>query len=366
MSDIDQSSDDKNKPDDSGSNNKNSSDDKKENDKKGEEKKDEGADAEESGKNKKMSPRKRWIIIICAIVLLIVCTVGGLLWWLHARHYETSDDAFIDVHMVHIAPQVPGRVKLVLVNDNQEVHQGDPLIEIDPSDYQAQLDQAVAAQSIADADLEQAHAEIAVAEANATNAQQQLDRNQQLIKNQLISHQQIDTYVAQARSTAASLDAARKKENAEAANVKNAVAKTEQAQLNLSYTRIIAPEDSHVAQKNVTVGDYVQVGQNIMSLVPLNVWVTANFKETQLDHMQPGQPVNIEIDAYPGIKFHGHVDSVQRGGGGAFSLLPPENATGNYVKIVQRVPVKIVFDSPVDPKYYLGPGMSVVPTVTVR
>jgi len=140
----------------------------------------------------------------------------------------------------------------------------------------------------------------------------------------------------------------------------------EQAQLDLSYTRLSAPVAGHIAHKNVAVGDYVQIGQNLMALVPNDVWVTANFKETQLDHMRAGQPVEIDIDAYPERTFRGHVDSIQAGSGAVFALLPPENATGNYVKVVQRVPVKIVLDDPSNARRLLGPGMSVVPYVRIR
>jgi membrane fusion protein (multidrug efflux system) len=143
-------------------------------------------------------------------------------------------------------------------------------------------------------------------------------------------------------------------------------AQLEQARLNLSYTKVVAAEDGRVARKNVSAGDFVQVGQNLVALVPAHLWITANFKETQLEHMRAGQPVEIRVDAYPGQVFKGHVDSFQPGSGAAFSLLPPENATGNYVKVVQRVPVKIVFDETPDPSRPLGPGMSVVPSVRVR
>ena len=146
----------------------------------------------------------------------------------------------------------------------------------------------------------------------------------------------------------------------------SADALVEAARLDLSYTKIAAPGAGRIAHKNVSPGDYVQIGQNLMALVPSTVWVTANFKETQLAHMRAGQPADIAIDAYPSITFHGHVESFQPGSGAAFSLLPPENATGNYVKIVQRVPVKIVFDDALDPNRPLGPGMSVVPTIKVR
>jgi membrane fusion protein (multidrug efflux system) len=333
------------------------------------------------------------VLAIIAIVALAVI-IGGVLWWLQARRYESTDDAFIDVHMTRVAPQVAGRVLRVAVDDNQPVKPGDLLIEIDPADYQARLDQAAANQATAEANLaqakaqqvvsqadaEQAHAQVGVAEANAMNAATQLKRDQPLAEREVVSRQQLDNDIANARSTAATLVAAQKRQAsteaqlavtaaqvaAAEASVKAAAAQVTQARLNLSYTKVVAAEGGRVARKNVATGDYVQVGQNLMAMVPSAMWITANFKETQLDLMRTGQPVDIRIDAYPEKTFHGHVDSFQPGSGAVFSLLPPENATGNYVKVVQRVPVKIVFDDPLDPSQPLGPGMSVVPSVKVR
>ena len=338
--------------------------------------------------------RSRPFRLLSLLIIAAGIVAGGVQWWLQARQWESTDDAFIDTHMVMIAPQVAGRIARVLVEDNQQVAAGQLLVELDPAYFQAQLDQAMAnrtaaagnlaqakaQQAVVQANVEQARAEVGVAEANATNAARQLQRTQPLVERQFASRQQLDNDVANARSTAANLVAAQKKlASAEAqlqaaasqietakANLKSAEAQEEQARLNLVYTRIVAPEAGRIAHKNVAVGDYVQVGQNVMALVPLKVWVTANFKETQLDYMRVGQPVEIRIDSYPDKVFHGHVDSFEAGSGAAFALLPPENATGNYVKVVQRVPVKIVFDTPPDPHFPLGPGMSVVPNVKVR
>jgi membrane fusion protein, multidrug efflux system len=332
--------------------------------------------------------------------LLLVLAVGaalvggGVMWWLGARQWVTTDDAFIDVHMVHIAPEVAGRVARVLVDDNQQVKAGQLLVALDPAIYQARLDQAVAlhaaaagnlaqaqAQRNADvADAEEARAEVGVAEANAANAASQLKRTQSLVEREFASRQQLDNNIAAARGSDSTLVAAQKKlAAAEArlevatsqiatakANFDSAAAQEEEARLDLAYTRVSAPKSGWVAHKSVAVGDYVQVGQNLMAVVPLKVWVTANFKETELDGIRTGQPVEIRIDAYPDKVFHGHVDSFEAGSGTAFSLLPPENATGNYVKVVQRVPVKVVFDDPPDPHFPLGPGMSVVPSVKVQ
>jgi len=337
---------------------------------------------------------RRSIALGLGAILLLALITGGTLWWLEARHYESTDDAFIDVHMVRVAPQVAGRVARVLVDDNELVAAGAPLIEIDPADFQAKLDEAVAAQasaaanlaqakaqaSVTQANAEESHAEVAVAQANATNAAEQLKRDQPLAAQHVVSTQQLDNDTANQRSTAANLIASQKKAaaaeaqvgvvatqiDAAQANLESAQAQVTAARLDLSYTRIAAPLAGHIAHKNVSPGDYVQIGQNLMALVPVDLWITANFKETQLALMRVGQPVDISVDAYPGVTFKGHVDSFQPGSGAAFSLLPPENATGNYVKVVQRVPVKIVFDDPPDPNRPLGPGMSVVPSVKVR
>jgi membrane fusion protein, multidrug efflux system len=342
-------------------------------------------------------PRWRRRLLIGLVALLAIAAIaGGVDWWLNARNWVSTDDAFIDVHMVQVSPQVAGRVSAVLVNDNQEVQAGQPLVEIDPADYQAKLDQAVANQqsaagqlaqaqaqlTVAQASLDQAQAEVGVAEANATNAATNLKRSQELARvgSMALSRQQFDNDTATARSTAASLAAAQHKVavadaqmalnktqvGTAEAGVRAAAAMVEQARLNLSYTEIRASLAGRIASKSVAVGDYVQVGQSLMALVPDEIWVTANFKETDLDHMRVGQPVDINVDAYPEKVFHGHVDSFQAGSGAAFSLLPPQNATGNYVKVVQRVPVKIVFASPPGGHWLLGPGMSVVPYVKIR
>jgi membrane fusion protein, multidrug efflux system len=337
---------------------------------------------------------RRPLVALPLAMLLAAAVVGLVLWWLEARHWESTDDAFVDAHMVRVGPQVAGRVARVLVDDNQAVKPGDVLLEIDPADLQVRLDQAIATeasaagslaqakaqQAVSQADSEQARAQVGVAAANATNAATQLKRDEPLEARQVISRQQLDNDIANARSTAANLVAAQKRQaSAEAqlavaqsqievaeANLKSAQAQVEQARLNLSYTKLMAALAGRIARKNVSPGDYVQVGQNLMALVPFDVWITANFKETQLDLMRVGQPVEIHVDSYPERTFRGHVDSIQPGSGAAFSLLPPENATGNYVKVVQRVPVKIVFDDPPDSNLTLGPGMSVVPSVNVR
>jgi len=331
------------------------------------------------------------------MLAIMAGVVGGVLFWLHSRSHESTDDAYIDIASEHVSPRIAGQVLRVLVNDNEDVKAGQILAELDPSDYdsrlkqavgeqaraQAQLAQAEAQQTASEAQLEQARANVEVAEANAANTANDLKRYQDLQKENAgaVSRQQMDYALTAARNAAAQLSAARKAAGAAEAQVvlaksqiqaagagiKSAAAQVDQAQLNLSYTKIRANLDGRIASKTVAPGNYLQPGTQLMAIVPPDVYVTANFKETQLARLRPGQTVSIRIDAYPDMKLGGHVDSVQPAAGQAFSVLPAQNATGNWVKIVQRVPVKIVFDEiPNDPRRRLGPGMSVKVTVKVR
>jgi len=298
-------------------------------------------------------------------ILLCVSAIAGTLWWLNARHFETTDDAFIDARQFSISAKVSGYIESVAVTDNERVAAGALLLQIDKRDY------AVA--------VAQAEAQVAQAEASVTYAQQQNDRYQALLRTGTATVQsaqqfqsQFEQAVAAERNAADAVDAAGKQvvaleaqETSARANLRAAQTQLDQAKLNLSYTTVTAGQGGHVAHLSAAKGAYVQAGQSLMMFVPDDVWVTANFKETQIADMRPGQPVDIDVDAYPGRTFRGHVDSIQSGSGTAFSLLPPENATGNYVKVVQRVPVKIVFDH-IPQDVVLGPGMSVVPSVKVR
>lgn len=338
----------------------------------------------------------RALVAAILIVALIGAAVFGTLWWRHSRDYESTDDAYIDVQPQYVSPQVAGRVLRVLVNDYQQVKAGDALVEIDPADYQMRLDQAEAGQAQADAQVEQAKAQelvdeaqlrqaeanVSVAEANATNAARDYARYQNL-REQIagaVSQQQLDTASTQARTmrdqvlvtqkaaeaAKAQLGFAGRRIVAAEAALKSAQAQVAQAKLNLSYTQVKADISGQIANKSVSAGNYLKEGTQIMAVVPDQVYVTANFKETQLDRMRRGQPVEIHADAFPGLNLRGHVDSIQPASGQAFSVLPPQNATGNWVKIVQRVPVKIVFDGAAgDADHRLGPGMSVEVKVTV-
>ena len=351
---------------------------------------------------------KRFVPTLVGICLVPFLTVAGLYFFAQAMSYESTDDAFIDAHTVNVAPKIAGRIEQVFIDDNWRVKKGDPIVEIDPRDYDAQLRQRQAAldstksqansaqaaveQQIANvkslqATLDQDKADQQAYQAQADQTADNLHRQQDLYNNRVVSIQDLINAKDSDRSAQANLDAAKMKVVSAAAQlvegqaqvrtyeallqyvlaqVKANQANTEAARLNDSYTKVFAPESGRVTNKSVEPGDYVQVGQNLLALVPTDIWVTANFKENQIRLMRAGQPVEIEVDALGGKTFKGHVDSIQAGSGAAFSLLPPENATGNYVKVVQRVPVKIRFNSIPDVGLPLGPGESVVPTVKVQ
>lgn len=343
---------------------------------------------------------------------LAICTIAfaallflGLNYLIEIFTTESTDDAFIAAHIVSVAPRVPGQVSAVYVLDNQLVHSNDLLVEIDPTDYQTTVAQKEAAQRSSEATFnasvagyQMAGVNVAAAEATAkssqaaadadaataTNAEANFNRAKNLIRQLVISPQEFDQFketadaamanLASARQKAASdeskvgvaraeLQAARAESDAVFAQLNQSKTSVSAAHLDLSYTKILAPCDGRVTRKQVEVGDYLQTGQMIMSLVPTGVWVVANFKETQLKDIKPGQQATVAIDALGGRTFRGHVDSVQAGSGEAFSLLPPENATGNFVKVVQRVPVKILFDVPLPADKTIGPGLSVQPSV---
>jgi membrane fusion protein (multidrug efflux system) len=339
---------------------------------------------------------KRPIFWIVAAIVAAVLIIGGLLYWSHARKYASTDDAFVDAHIVRIAAQTSGQLTRVIDKDNRHVNQGQLLAVIEPGQPEAQLAEAQAGVSQADAAIEQAQAKVisarateqqlaASAVAPAAQAVRAADdyRRYAALK-ELDTAAAAATQVEQARtesraqaaqaeaaqrqvdSAHADLLAAQKDVKAAHAQRAAAIARVQQAQVINNYLRIVAPVNGQVVNRSVDVGSYVAPGQQLLAIVPDEMWITANFKETQLKHMRPGQPVEIRVDAYPGVKFHGHVDSIQHGAGQAFALLPPQNATGNYVKVVQRVPVRILFDGADWRHYAIGPGMSVVPTVKVR
>lgn len=343
------------------------------------------------------APRKskraaRRLVVLCAAGVLILA--GAAWWFTDNAGYETTDDATLEAHVIQVSPKVPAHVKTVHFDDNYEVKRGDLLVELDSRDYEVNLASAVAnlasaqsklaeadaQQKVAQAGLGQAGADLAGAQATAENAEADLKRNEKLYQTRVIDRREYDASVAQAKSTEAAVASATKKVASQeaqvrltsaqsvtaASEVKQAEAQFQQAQLQLSYARIVAPFSGRVTKKSVEPGAYVQPGQTLFSLVPPEVWVIANFKETQLRKMKVGQPVSVRVDAIPGRTFKAHVESFQVGTGSRFTLLPPENATGNFVKVVQRVPVKIVFDEPGANLEPLWAGESVEPKVNVR
>ena len=428
--------------------------------------------------------RRPWVWAL-ASAGAVVAIAAGVAYYVYSLSFETTDDAFVDGHIIAVSARAAGHVAKVYVTDNQWVDEGELLAELDPSDYEARLAASEAALSAAragrqsrsigvdvteitstagmgeasagvegakaavetaraavataksqqaatqaqllatQAAVEQAKADLRAAEARRERAKAHLQRIEALVPEHAASQESLDEASAAEHVAEADVAAMGQKVKAQEAAVKQveaavaaaesgvhqaesgvtarlaaqgiaeaqfagsksaprqvaqgrsqtevadaetlrAEAETKQARLNLSYTKIYAPISGHVTRKSVEVGTHVQIGQPLLALVDPDVWVIANFKETQLAKMQPGQPVAVTLDTHPGVKLAAHVDSVQRGSGARFSLLPPENATGNYVKVVQRVPVKIVFDNLEQIEQYgLGPGMSVVPTVKV-
>ena len=379
---------------------------------------------------------------IYLVPLMVLLIVGAVFLWLYFSSYESTDDGQVDVHLYPVSPRISGYVAKVNINDNQYVHQGDVLVEIDPKDYEVAVARARAELANAEAtakslnitvpitsintssqlksaasdvntatagiitaerQLAAAHAQVEQAEANDVKAQDDLQRYKRLVEKQNVSEQTYDQALAAAKASTANVSAAKANESAAeqavqqakdrlaqaeanhraaetgpqqvassnaralaaVADVQQRRAALEQAELNLQYTKIVAPVSGEV-NKAVVVGLNVQPGQQLLTIVPLDeVWITANFKETQLRHMKVGQKAKIEVDS-TGTTLRGHVDSIAGATGPTFSLFPPENATGNYVKIVQRVPVKIVLEPGENSDHRLRPGMNVVPKVELR
>lgn len=442
-----------------------------------------GSDDEKPQKHKRL---RHYLIWGGLAVVVIVGLIFGVPYLLHMLSHESTDDAFIEGHIIPISFRVPGTVAEIYVHENEWVEAGDVLVELDARPYEARvaaargaLDSARAVQNKnrinvdltttnAESDVSQAEANVRSAAANVDSARAQatarqsdltktrqtlaamraaleqaqadvdvanaqhekdlvdLERYRGLVKAGAATEQDLDHAATAERVSAAQLEAAKRSVQTHQAQVDEAqaevqaaedtlkqaqadvatreaaldlaraqlvaaqaapqridysrsefeqskadtvraAAELEQAKLDLEYTRVYAPCSGHVTKKTVEPGEYVAVGQTLMAIVPPTVWVKANFKETQLTRMQPGQPAAIHVDTYPGVTFHGYVQSIQRGTGSRFSLLPPENATGNYIKVVQRVPVRIEFnDHEQLHKYLLAPGMSVVPDVNIK
>jgi membrane fusion protein (multidrug efflux system) len=337
--------------------------------------------------------RRRPYAVVGGLMLLFVALPGGYLYWDYASHFESTDDAFIAARQFTIAPKVPGYLTAVPVTDNEHVAAGQVIARIDDRDYRNALNEARAQVAAARANIENIDAQIVVQQAQIRANQAQLDQAQAAL---VFAQQQAKRYqelaatgiagtvqdaqrytsglrqqqaaVESAQATLAlarrQIEALKAQRSSAVANLGLRKAQRDQAQLDLSHTTVTADQPGRVVQLSAAVGEYAQPGTNLTMFVPDDIWVWANFKENQLDHMRPRQRVTLEIDAYPERTIRAHVDSVQPGSGTAFSLLPVENATGNYVKIVQRVPVKLVMNDPPG-DVALGPGMSVVPTVRI-
>jgi membrane fusion protein, multidrug efflux system len=360
----------------------------------------EGKTDSKPDEGEEMRRKRRPTAVILGAIVLILLAGGALYYWLSTRNIQSTDDAYTDGRAIIISPQVSGTVVSLDVTDNEFVKQGQPLIHIDPRQYKIEQEQAEGALATAKAQhlgqqygleiarknfpaqLDQAKAQLESAKASRAKAQADYDRQKSLPK-LATSQQDIDAAEAALKQADAQLALAEAQvvqnspvpqriSETDAAlsqlqgQVEQAQARLDQAKLNLSWTVVTAPQDGWITKRNVEKGNYVTPGQQIFSIVAPDVWVTANFKENQLADIRPWQKVSITVDAYPALKLEGHVDSIQLGSGSKFTAFPPENATGNFVKIVQRVPVKIVIDKGLDPKIPLPLGISVEPTVTVR
>lgn len=313
--------------------------------------------------------KKRYLIPTIIIIGVII----SYFMILNAAKFESTEDAYVETHTVAVAPKVSGQIIEMFVTDNQKVKEGDLVAEIDPTDYNAKLAELSAKyeatllkQKGAKATFDAVNSQIALAKKN-------LERYTELYKSGAASKLEYDNAKtnydnAQAALTQAQQNLLSKSDNRVAdADLKQLAATKRQAQLALSYTKVYASQDGTVANKTIEKGAFVQAGQPLFTIVPNNIWVVANFKESQLRHMKVGQDVEIKIDTYPDKIFKGKVDSIQRISGAKSSLFPPENAVGSFVKIVQRIPVKITFAEPIDEtKYTIVPGMSVEPKVRVK
>ncbi len=343
--------------------------------------------------------KSRWPLIIL-IAIVTIAIIAGIIYWQATAGLESTDDAYTEGTAVSIAPQIAGNVMQLNISDNTFVSAGQLLLIIDQRQYTAALDQAKANLHLAQyqlssaqvdlemsrvrapATLQQAQAQLTQAQANRMQAEREY-RRQHAVNPQATTQTSID----QANAGLASQTAAVSSANAQVriaslvdqtiqaaedtvgerqAQVAQAQANLEQAQVNFSYTEIRAPADGWITQRNVEKGSFIQAGQQVFFIVTKQPWIVANFKETQLTHMRPGQKVSISVDAFPGLRLSGHVDSIQAGSGARFSAFPAQNATGNFVKIVRRVPVKIIIDSGLGGIREMPLGISVVPTVTVR
>jgi membrane fusion protein (multidrug efflux system) len=341
----------------------------------------------------------RRLPMIIGIILVIALAGWGVRRWLYSRNHVSSDNAQVDGHITSIAPRIAGFIDRVAVEENQHVKVGDTLVVLDRRDLIARLEQAEAdlrnaealvsgrhgaGQAVAQlqatrAEAASADADVTAAEATARQTEADYQRYRTLAATKVVSAQQLDAAQSARDAAAANLEAARRRAAAAGSQISasgaalrgadarlaSAQAAVETARLQLSYATLFAPDNGVIAKRSAEPGALVQIGQNLMSIVPdTNIWVTANLKETQLANVRVGDAAEFSVDAYPGATFHGKVESLSPATGARFALLPPDNATGNFTKVVQRVPVRIAVDGTADPARPLRPGMSVDVTIT--
>jgi len=336
--------------------------------------------AEAQIENNNNNQKKKKAFLIVGVVVL-VGLIAGYFYSGYRRTHVSTDDAFIDGNIHTIAAKINGTVKEISVTDNQPVNKGDLLLEIDPADYSARLREASSSVGAEKAKLDEAETRIAAARANLELQRANLKlaeiektRSENLYQKEVLPRDRYDramtayeVAVAQVKAAEEQLRSAESQKLTQVSTIKQKEATATLAELNYQYTKIYAPVDGYVTKKSAQIGNQIQPGQPLMAVVGLNdIWVTANFKETQMENIRPGQSVKIEVDSYPGKVFRGKVDSIMAGTGVTFSLFPAENATGNYVKVVQRIPVKIVFEEGTDKDHILRIGMSAVPTVIAK
>ena len=306
--------------------------------------------------------KKRVLVPSITALIFLIC---GIFYSIHTIYYKSTDDAFIEGHVITIAPRVSGPVLKLNIEDNQEVRKGDFLLEIDPNDYNAKLKETKAKLDEAKASLVSSENQVVKAMSDLQFAQADYERYSKMYSKGISSKQNYDSSLNKLTAAESNNKSAKAKYDEIMASIKKLEAEVEQDELNLSYTKIYAPADGKITNRTVEQGNYIQTAQPLFAIVPEKMWIVANFKETQLANMKKGQPVKIKIDTYRGKNFRGEVDSIQRSTGARASLFPPENAVGSYVKIVQRVPVKIIFTEDIS-NYNIVPGMSVVPEVKVK
>ena len=323
--------------------------------------------------NSEEKPKRKGVKRTISAVILVIAGILLAIFIIDVLKYQSTDDAYVETTTVSVAPKVSGEIVKVYITDNQPIKEGELIAEIDPIDYEIKLEQAKARYERMLLNQKNAKANLAASKTNIEVAKKDLDRYTNLYAQGAVSKQTLDAAQAKYDAAQANLTSADQAILSDSANkvadadLKELKALMDEAAQDLKYTKIYAPQSGTISNRRVEKGMYVQTGSPLFTLVPEEVWVVANYKENQLRHMKPGQPVDIKVDTYPDKVFKGKIDSIQRSSGAKSSLFPPENAVGSFVKIVQRIPVKIIFTEKIDTeKYSIVPGMSVVPKVKVK